>query len=216
MVCLPSPSVLILQDQFLLVFIKQHLGLTHKDLAFWFKVSCGTVTCVSSLARCFGEEISMPHPLAIKKRNLKKNLTPLFKTKEFKHAGCLIDCSEVFLERLTSLSTRAVTYSNSKSYNTVKFLVGISPAEHFVPSSGVAVQVRKKSQSTLGWSNYCSKKTLSWQIGTSTSTNIFGWCLQVCLSTGTRIYERKKTANLIRGLKDVWYQDSCWKTHWQS
>ena len=45
----------------------------------------------------------------------------------YHHATCIIDCSEVFIERPTSLVARAQTYSNYKSHNTVKFLVAISP-----------------------------------------------------------------------------------------
>ena len=40
---------------------------------------------------------------------------------------CIIDCSEIFIERPSSLSARAETYSNYKSHNTVKFLIAISP-----------------------------------------------------------------------------------------
>ena len=40
---------------------------------------------------------------------------------------CVIDCSEIFIQRSTALTARAQTYSNYKSHNTVKFLVAISP-----------------------------------------------------------------------------------------
>ena len=40
---------------------------------------------------------------------------------------CIIDCSEVFIQRPTSLTARAQTYSNYKSHNTIKFLVAITP-----------------------------------------------------------------------------------------
>ena len=39
----------------------------------------------------------------------------------------MIDCSEIFIERATSLSARSETYSNYKSHNTAKFFVAISP-----------------------------------------------------------------------------------------
>ena len=37
------------------------------------------------------------------------------------------DCSEIFIQRPTSLTARSQTYSNYKSRNTVKFLIAISP-----------------------------------------------------------------------------------------
>ena len=40
---------------------------------------------------------------------------------------CIVDCSEVFIERPSSLSARSETYSNYKSHNTIKFLVAVSP-----------------------------------------------------------------------------------------
>ena len=40
----------------------------------------------------------------------------------------IIDCTEVFIERPFSLNARAHTFSNYKSRNTVKYLVGITPS----------------------------------------------------------------------------------------
>ena len=39
----------------------------------------------------------------------------------------MIDCFEVFLERPSTLKTRAQTWSNYKHHNTIKFLIGILP-----------------------------------------------------------------------------------------
>ena len=40
---------------------------------------------------------------------------------------CIIDCTEVFIERSKSLNVQASTWSDYKKHNTVKFLVAISP-----------------------------------------------------------------------------------------
>ena len=40
---------------------------------------------------------------------------------------CIIDCAETFIQRPTNLRSRGETYSNYKSHNTAKYLVGISP-----------------------------------------------------------------------------------------
>ena len=52
---------------------------------------------------------------------------------------CIVDCSETFIERPTSLVARAPTYSNYKSHITMKYLVAISPtgAIIFCQSAGV-------------------------------------------------------------------------------
>ena len=39
----------------------------------------------------------------------------------------IIDCFEIFIERPSSLLPRAEIFSNYKHYNTVKYLIGISP-----------------------------------------------------------------------------------------
>ena len=39
----------------------------------------------------------------------------------------IIDCFEVFIERPSSLQTRAQSYSNYKHSNTIKYLIGIAP-----------------------------------------------------------------------------------------
>ena len=45
--------------------------------------------------------------------------------------GCtitaVIDCFELFIDRPTNLSVRALTWSTYKSHNTAKFLIGITP-----------------------------------------------------------------------------------------
>lgn len=61
------------------------------------------------------------------REEIKKNLPALFRSPPFNSVRCIIDCSEIFIDRPTSLSARAMTYSNYKSHNTIKFLVGISP-----------------------------------------------------------------------------------------
>lgn len=40
---------------------------------------------------------------------------------------CIIDCSEIFIERPCAYQARAQTYSNYKKHNTVKFLIDITP-----------------------------------------------------------------------------------------
>lgn len=40
---------------------------------------------------------------------------------------CIIDCSELFIQRPSDLQTQAATWSDYKSHNTLKFLIGITP-----------------------------------------------------------------------------------------
>jgi len=55
-------------------------------------------------------------------------LPECFRNQKFKKTKCIIDCTEIFIERPSSLKARAKTYSNYKRHNTVKLLIGISPS----------------------------------------------------------------------------------------
>ena len=45
----------------------------------------------------------------------------------FSRSVCIIDCSEIFIQRPTSLIARAQPYSSYKGHNTVKFFLAINP-----------------------------------------------------------------------------------------
>ena len=46
----------------------------------------------------------------------------------YPQAKVVIDCTEVFIEKASSVRSQSVTFSNYKHHNTAKGLVGISPA----------------------------------------------------------------------------------------
>ena len=47
--------------------------------------------------------------------------------KNFKNTRVIIDCTELFTQRTTSLEAQRQTFSKYKHHNTFKFLLGISP-----------------------------------------------------------------------------------------
>ena len=98
----------------------------NRDLAIRFGITEGAV---SKIFR------SLIHKLAVLLRNfivwpdresVRRNLPACFKS--FKKCVCIIDCTEIFIERPLNLTARAQTYSNYKSHNTIKYLIGVSPA----------------------------------------------------------------------------------------
>ena len=57
---------------------------------------------------------------------LRKNLLPCFR--RFKNCCVIIDCTEICIEKPRNLNARGQTWSNYKHTNTMKYLIGITPA----------------------------------------------------------------------------------------
>ena len=113
-------------DQFLMVLMKLRLAVPNKDLGYRFGVHVTRVSkifhhWIDIMSRELKQLISWPDHIVSM-----ENLPSCFKP-EYKRTKCIIDCSEIFIQRPTSLSARSETYSNYKGHNTVKFLIAISP-----------------------------------------------------------------------------------------
>ncbi|XP_056451867.1 uncharacterized protein LOC130386972 [Gadus chalcogrammus] len=116
-----------LKDHLLIVLMKLRLGLCNKDIAFRFNV---TESDISNILRSWLPVMSATLKPLIKwpsKHAVLKNMPKCFKPK-YKHCRCIIDCTEIFINRPTNLTSRAQTYSNYKSHNTIKYLIGMSPS----------------------------------------------------------------------------------------
>lgn len=117
-----------LEDHLLAVLLKLRLGLSNKDIAFRFNV---TECDISKILRSWLPAMSLALKPLIKwpsKHAILKNMPKCFKPKCFKRCRCIIDCTEILINRPSNLTSRAQTYSTYKSHNTVKYLIGMSPA----------------------------------------------------------------------------------------
>ena len=114
------------ENHLLLVIMKLRLGCSNKDLAYRFELK---TELVSKIYRQWIKALSQELRKLIiwpSKGALRKHLPSCFKS--YKTCVCIIDCTEIFIERPLNLEARAMTWSNYKHTNTIKYLMGISPA----------------------------------------------------------------------------------------
>ena len=109
----PSRTRLTLQDELILVLVKLRLNIPFQDLAYQWIVSISTVT------RIFHKWINVmsEHMKFLIKWPSREifhpNLPRVFRD-TYPNSVCIIDCSEIFIERPTRCEARAKTYSQYK------------------------------------------------------------------------------------------------------
>ena len=114
-------------NEFFLTLVRLRLGLQERDLADRFGISQGTVsviinTWLSLLHHHLSQLKFWPSLDAVKKHMPKE-----FSTSAYSNTRVIIDATELFIEKPSDLSLQSVTWSNYKSHNTLKGLIGISP-----------------------------------------------------------------------------------------
>jgi len=115
------------KNELLLTLMRLRLGLLNEDLADRFGISPATCsetfkTWISFLSMTIGNFVQW-----LPKESVQENMPKSFKKAGYGKVRVIIDCSEIFIERPKSLEIQAVTWSDYKSHNTIKFLIGISP-----------------------------------------------------------------------------------------
>ena len=89
----------------------------------------------------------------------------IFKTAGHGKLRCIIDCFEVFIERPKKLDAQTATWSDYKSHNTIKFLIGISPTGFITfPSHMVTEQVTDSFVVVVGFLTAWIVMMKLWQI----------------------------------------------------
>ena len=113
-----------LEQEFLLVLMKLRPGIMVEDLAFHFKVSPGKLWQIFiTWIKLMSKELSV---LVIWPSSQIKSTFPNCFKKLYHNARVITDCTEVFMETLSSLVEQACLYSDYKHHFTVKFLVAIT------------------------------------------------------------------------------------------
>ena len=116
-----SPS-----DSLLLTLMRLRINLRIEDLAYRFNIGSSTA---SDIFNRYIDVMYINLKFLIKwpsQETCRTSMPQVFKDL-YPRTRCIIDCSDIFIERPCSYQTRAQTYSNYKKHNTVKFLIGITP-----------------------------------------------------------------------------------------
>ena len=122
-----SQKKLTAKNEFLITLMRLRLGLLNEDLADRFGISttiCSNIfkTWIRFVALTLGKLI-----VWLPKENIMENMPEAFRKAGHSKLRTIIDCSEVFVERSKSLNAQSATWSDYKSHNTIKLLIGISP-----------------------------------------------------------------------------------------
>lgn len=124
---LPTSQIISSKNVFFMILLKLRLNLTNQDIGYRFGISKSHVSKLfnaglPSIARAVRFLVRWPS-----KANIRRTLPKVFKPR-YSLCRAIIDCTEVFIERARNLTVRALTWSNYKHHNTIKFLVGITPS----------------------------------------------------------------------------------------
>ncbi|XP_035232885.1 uncharacterized protein LOC118204694 [Stegodyphus dumicola] len=120
-------TVLEHHEQLLLMIMKLRLGLLNEDLAYRFNIGTSTAS------RIFQEWITrmavvlLPFIHWPSMKTVKKNMPKCFIEGNLGQVSCILDCTEIFIDKAFNLDVRSQTFSNYKHHNTVKFMIACSP-----------------------------------------------------------------------------------------
>ena len=115
-----------LMEEFLSVLMRLRLGLVMEDVADRFQISIGTCSRVfHTWIKVTAQEMKVIFPWPSRERvkaAMPKQFAP------YPNTRIIIDCTEFFIQRPTSLQSQCETFSHYKHHNTFKVLIGISPS----------------------------------------------------------------------------------------
>ena len=114
-----------IKDELLLTLVKLRHASSNELLADIFNISVGVASQIFNTWIKFLAYELRPLIYWPPKEMINKSFPNSLKT--YQNLRCTIDCTEVFIDRPRDLEIQALTWSDYKKHNTIKFLVGIAP-----------------------------------------------------------------------------------------
>jgi len=113
--------------QLLLTLMRIRLNLPIAFLSYLFGVHMSTISRVFTNVINILNDNLVPVCVVWPDRDDVQTSLPMCFRKSFKQCMSVIDCFEITIDRPKDLKARAQTYSQYKSHNTIKYLIGITP-----------------------------------------------------------------------------------------
>ena len=116
-----------IRERVVLTFVKMKHNVSYALLAVVFKC-CTKRNCAKIISRMLDILSSflkwaIPWP---SKEEILQNMPFYFK--DYEYVRVIVDCTEIFIQRLKNLCCQVISYSQDKSSNTIKFMTGVTLA----------------------------------------------------------------------------------------
>ncbi|XP_077537592.1 uncharacterized protein LOC144149813 [Haemaphysalis longicornis] len=119
-------------DQLMMCLMRLRLGLLYGHLARIFGLSVSSVGNQVNYMLGILSEVMKYVVVWLPRSHITNSMPASFIENGYDSTTCILDCTEVMLQRAKKLMARAQTYSNYKAHNTVKFLVAIAPSGYIM------------------------------------------------------------------------------------
>ena len=114
-------------NEFFLMLCRMRLGLLEQDLAYRFGISQSTVSRVITTWINFCYSKFKEVPIWPSREVVDNNMPQIFRNL-YPSTRCIIDATEIFIEKPKNPTAQQLTFSKYKNHNTFKALIAISPA----------------------------------------------------------------------------------------
>ena len=115
------------EQEFFLVLVRLRLGLLEEDLAYRASISAIHISRILVTWIDFLHNFFRAIPIWGSRACINEAMPGCFKD-SYPTTRVIIDCTELFIEKASSVRSQSATFSHYKQYNTAKGVVGISPS----------------------------------------------------------------------------------------